>query len=131
MISRFENKKILVLGFGEEGMDTLTFLRENASCKKIGVADALSYNEFGVGAKRQLKEDVNLHLGEDYLRAVKNYDIIIKSPGIPSSIIELKKGQEITSQSDIFLSYCRDRVIGVTGTKGKSTTCLLLHDLLL
>ena len=131
MLSNFKNKKILILGIGEEGIDNLSFFKDNVAYKKIGVADLLPYKELSMKAKEHLREGVELHLGDDYLLAVKEYDVIVKSPGVPSSLINLKEGQKLTSQSDIFLSLCKGNTIGVTGTKGKSTTSLLFYNLLL
>ncbi len=132
LISDLHNKKILVLGIGEEGKDNLSFLKKNISYKKIGVADASSLEDFSEEIQEILKkEEVNLHLGKEYLSAVKEYEIIIKTPGIPLHKIKKEKEQVITSQSDIFLSNCNAKVIGITGTKGKSTTCSFLHKVLI
>jgi UDP-N-acetylmuramoylalanine--D-glutamate ligase len=62
----------------------------------------------------------------------KEIDIIMKSPGIPlfQSIGNFDK--RITGQADLFLRFCRDfaKVVGITGTKGKSTTSSLTHHIL-
>ncbi len=130
LISELENKKILLLGIGEEGIDSLLFLKKRVSFKKLGVADALTIDKISQNKKKHLTGEINLHLGEDYLSFLEEYDVIIKSPGIPLSIIENKKNQRITSQTDIFLSNCKGKVIGITGTKGKSTACTLLNSAL-
>src|SRR5262249_36481947 len=64
-----------------------------------------------------------------------NCKVIIKTPGIPATTDAIlracKNGCTLTSHSQIFLSnYPRDKVIGVTGTKGKSTTTALIHHIL-
>src|SRR5262249_48523817 len=61
--------------------------------------------------------------------------VIIKTPGIPATTDAIlracKAGRKLTSHSQIFLSnYPREKVIGVTGTKGKSTTTALIHHIL-
>ena len=48
------------------------------------------------------------------------YNLIVKSPGVPMRL--LPRDVEITSLTDIFLQVYSDRVVGVSGTKGKSTT---------
>lgn len=121
-LKELENKKILIIGMQREGMSTLSFVLKNIHCKKIGVAD--------IEQKKIKEEGIVSHFGKKYLEAVKNYDVIIKSPGIPISSICLKKGQIITSQSDLFLSNCRAKIIGITGTKGKSTTSKILYNIL-
>jgi UDP-N-acetylmuramoylalanine--D-glutamate ligase len=65
------------------------------------------------------------------MQSIDIFDIAIKSPGIASNSLPaaLKKVQ-ITSQTDIFLQLYGKQVIGITGTKGKSTTSSLVHYIL-
>ena len=109
----FKDKKVLLLGLGKEGMDNLLFFK--GACKKLGVADEKENIEL---------DGVTVHLGKNYLQHLDEYDVIVKSPGIP---MEKVKGRKVTSQSDIFLQKNRDRVIGITGTKGKSTISSILN----
>jgi UDP-N-acetylmuramoylalanine--D-glutamate ligase len=129
-----KNKKILVLGLGIEGVDTLKFLRKFFSKKALGVGDRLELKNLNFKVRNVIKKDknLNLHLGEDYLEALRNYEIIIKSPGIQPRTLKpfLKKGQRVTSQTEIFFDNCPGKIIGVTGTKGKSTTTSLIYTIL-
>lgn len=123
-IKELKGKKVLILGLGKEGRDTLEFLF------------CLSHKSIGIADKREdivPIEGVELHLGRDYLKSIKRYDIVIKSPGIPMSTIApyLRKDLFITSQADLFLDNAKGRVIGITGTKGKSTISSLIHEILL
>ncbi len=123
MIDQLKEKKILILGFGREGRDTLEFFKRRFPNKKIGIADRKK--------KEVAQKNVETYFGEGYLDSIKDYEVIIKSPGIPFSLIEkFSDNRVITSQTDIFLKEKRDSVIGVTGTKGKSTTSLLIHNIL-
>ena len=69
------------------------------------------------------------HFGTGYLEAMYDYDIVIKTPGISLKDFDTK-GVEITSQTDLFLSQFHGQTIGITGTKGKSTTTSLIYHLL-
>lgn len=112
-LKELKKKKILILGLGREGKSTLKFLKKNFPGKKIGTAD--------------IKD------GENYLDKLKDFDVIIKSPGIPylSKIKEAQsKGTIITSATNIFFDNCKGKIIGVTGTKGKSTTSSLIYEVL-
>lgn len=125
-IKQLENKKILILGFNREGMDTFLFLRKIFPEKIFGIGDR---NE-NVKIKA---ENVKWHLGENYLKALKDYEVIIKSPGIPIHLPEIEKAfkeEKITSQTEIFFNNCPGMIIGVTGTKGKSTTSSLIYQIL-
>ena len=112
-IKDLREKKILILGMGREGKSTLSFLKKNFPEKEIGTADRTD--------------------GENYLENLTNFDVIIKSPGIPylPEIQKAKdKGKIITSATVIFLKNVKGKVIGVTGTKGKSTTASLIYEVL-
>ena len=69
------------------------------------------------------------HSGERYLEAIYDYDIVIKTPGISLKDVDTK-GVEITSQTDLFLSQFHHQTIGISGTKGKSTTTSMIYHLL-
>lgn len=126
----FEDKRVLILGFGREGQDSLHFLRALFPRKTIGVAD----REVKVKKKELGKKNIRWHLGKKYLKAIERYDVIIKSPGIPPKLIEprvnIKGGQIVTSQTEIFFDNYSGKVIGITGTKGKSTTTSMIYHIL-
>ena len=125
-LETLKNKKILVLGLGKEGIDTFKFLRKIFPNKVLGLADK-NPDKIIKGKK------IKLYLGKDYLKAIKNYDVIIKSPGIPIHLPEIEKAfkqGKITSQTEIFLENCPGTIVGITGTKGKSTTASLIYQIL-
>jgi len=118
-----KQKTILVLGLGREGASSLRFLRRLFHNKKIGVADQLEFKKLNKNLKKLIKlRNVEVFLGPDYLKAIKKYKVIIKTPGIETKKIKsyLSKNHILTSQTDIFLENYRNQVIGITGTKGKS-----------
>lgn len=127
-------KNILMLGFGKEGQDSFLALRNLFPKKSFGIADVKPLEQLPVPAQKILKSDKNLtlHLGEDYLNCLKDFDLIIKTPGIPQEKIKpfLDKGAKTTSQTEIFFANCQGTIIGVTGTKGKGTTSSLIYQIL-
>ncbi|MBQ6771878.1 MAG: UDP-N-acetylmuramoyl-L-alanine--D-glutamate ligase [Bacteroidales bacterium] len=116
MLDRLRGKRILILGFGREGRSSLRFVQKYLPEAVVGVADK---NEMD-GVK---------HFGNQYLESIYDYEIVIKTPGISLRDFDTK-GVEITSQTDLFLSQFHNQTIGVSGTKGKSTTTSLIHHLL-
>jgi len=101
-----KNKKILIVGAGIEGKATLTYLRRHLPGVNIDIAD---------------QKD-----GPNYLNKQKDYDIAIKSPGVKPELIAIP----YTTATNIFLSNAKGKIIGITGTKGKSTTTTLIYKML-
>lgn len=118
IIEFLSNKKIAILGFGVEGKSTYNFIKENVSNYDVTIVD-----------KNKIDIDEKCIYGDEYLDNLNNFDLIIKSPGIniKGHNIDINK---ITSQLDLLLKYNKKNVIGITGTKGKSTTTTLIYNTL-
>lgn len=120
LIQAVKNKKVLILGFGREGKSTLrTILEEGVDCT-VTVSDKMDVS-------KDIPKNVSLVCGENYLECLDDYDVVFKSPGIvlPKEMEEYKC--EITSQTEIFISEFKNQIVGITGTKGKSTTSSFLY----
>ena len=121
-------KRILVLGFGREGRSSFNYLRKHLPDADVSVADANTLLKEELSGC--LPED-RILLGPDYMREMTRFDVIMQSPGVClKDFLPMPDSVRLTSQTDLFLRMFRDRCIGVTGTKGKSTTSSLLHHLL-
>ena len=125
ILNRLQGRRVLILGFGREGSSTLTFLQRHLPNLELGVADR---NECALAALNS-SPMLRLHSGDDYLQAIYDYDVVIKTPGISLKDFDTR-GVEITSQTDLFLSQFHNQTIGISGTKGKSTTTRLIYHLL-
>lgn len=135
VLDDLQTKNILLLGLGREGMNTYSFLRCRFPDKPLGLADQLTLAQLPLKTQEIIKSDgqVSLFLGEDYLKSVKNYDLIFKSPGIPPHLPEVKEAEKagrVTSNTELFFQLCPGVIVGVTGTKGKSTTTSLIFQVL-
>ncbi|MDR0437134.1 MAG: UDP-N-acetylmuramoyl-L-alanine--D-glutamate ligase [Bacteroidales bacterium] len=131
--------KILILGFGREGKSTYKHLRKSDPTGILTIADKnpdiVNDEIFNCGrdARPCVSTDPNVvfKLGDDYLQNLDEFDVIIKSPGISlKNFPELMNDERITSQTDLFLQEFHNQIIGVTGTKGKSTTTALIYHIL-
>ena len=123
-------EKVLILGFGREGKSTYSLIRKYLKDKKLTIGDA---NKELINNNPELKEDHNLEfvLGDSYLDDLDSYDLIIKSPGVNFKHVNYDGFKDkITSQIDLFLKHANCLTIGVTGTKGKSTTSSLIYYVL-
>lgn len=130
LLNYLENKKILILGFGKEGESTYLFLRKHFPEKKLEIVDK---NMNLLTDKPYLLEDINVEvvLGEDYFRDIDYFDIVLKTPGISLKDFDISKFEnKITSQLELLLEFVPCYTIGVTGTKGKSTTSSLIYQMI-
>jgi UDP-N-acetylmuramoyl-L-alanine---L-glutamate ligase len=127
IIYALQDKSILILGFGKEGRSSLGFIQSRLPGAMLGIADRNSIpDEAELMANNP---GLKVFTGNDYLRRLDDYDVVIKSPGIPLRLIQTNQAW-ITSQTDLFLQAFADKTIGITGTKGKSTTASLIQYLL-
>ena len=126
IIDKLIDKNIAILGFGKEGRSTYNFIRRHSSqfLTILDKNDILTNNSF-------LSDDKNLNVitGDNYLDNLSSYDLVIKAPGIALLNIDLT-GVNITSQLELILEVDRKNIIGITGTKGKSTTSSLLYSVI-
>jgi len=130
LIQYFKDKKILILGFGREGISTYKLIRKYLSNQHLTIADKNSNFEKDYDF---LACDPYLTIisGENYLDNLDNYDIIMKAPGISFAYLDTSSYfSKIKSQLELFLEFFPVFTIGVTGTKGKSTTSSLIYQIL-
>jgi UDP-N-acetylmuramoyl-L-alanine---L-glutamate ligase len=123
---KIKEKKVLILGFGREGESTFHFLEKYFPELEVAIADV---NENILEKLNQKK--VQVYTAENYLDSIKQYDLIFKTPGISLNHLAFSFDKKaITSQTDLFLEFYHKQVIGITGTKGKSTTSSLIYHIL-
>lgn len=134
LINNLKNKKILIWGFGLEGKTVLDFLLKNNITNTIYVATRENINE-KINNVIFIKE-------EDILK--QDVEIVIKSSGISMYKPEIKELEKknivITHFYNILLAEILDykkknnkkfpKVIGISGSKGKTTTCLMCNHML-
>lgn len=129
LVEILNNKSVLILGFGKEGISTYRLISKHIPTSQIAIADqneALLKN-----INLDIDPDVKLYLGNEYLDNLNEYDLIIKAPGISKKILIGRVDEKkIISQTDLFLKLFSKQIIGITGTKGKSTTASLIKHIL-
>ena len=98
----------LIIGYGKEGKVTKKYLQKYYPWLKIAIGDA--------------------SLDKNYLNKQENFDIAIKTPGIKKELVTIP----YTTATNIFFSKVlgQNTIIGVTGSKGKSTTASLIYHIL-
>ncbi|MBU2036989.1 UDP-N-acetylmuramoyl-L-alanine--D-glutamate ligase [Patescibacteria group bacterium] len=131
----FKDKRVTVMGIGLHGggVGVIKFLAEQGA--KILATDLRQKEELqsSLDALKDIK-NIEYVLGEHRLKDFIAVDMVIKNPGVPadSKYLAATREKNIPIESDIgiFLELCPAPIIGVTGTKGKSTTAALLAHVL-
>lgn len=113
-----QKSKVAILGFGREGQSLLKFLKKSPKFK---------------GAKIKILDQ---KFNKNYLRNLERFDIIFRSPGVPYTLPQIQKAKKravkISSATKLFFELIdnKPKIIGVTGSKGKGTTCTLIYQIL-
>lgn len=134
IIKFLKDKRIAILGFGLEGKSTYKFIKKYLPKQEVHILfkqkdEQCSFNIDFIRAEND--KYTKIIIGDNYLDNLEQYDVIIKSPGISLKDINLSKIKDkITSQLELFLEHSKALVIGVTGTKGKSTTSSLIYEVI-
>lgn len=111
-----DNKKILILGFGKDGKSTYNYIKTHSNAE-ITIMD-------------QNYENIEGAIDVDY-NTLDEYDLIFKTPGISLKDVDISPFKnKLTSQLDFLYKNKNAFTIGVTGSKGKSTTASLIYEVL-
>lgn len=127
-IADARGRRIALLGFGVENRALAHFLSER------GIAFSVCDAAASTAQCSQWPQVANWHLGPNHLDQLDRYDLLFRTPGLPTLDTRLDaaraRGSEISSQTQLFFALCPCPIIGITGTKGKGTTTTLLESLL-
>ncbi len=127
-----KNKKVGVLGIGISNTPLIRYL--GSMGVTVTAFDRAEREALGPVLKSLEGLDVQYSLGPDYLKNLKGFDVIFKTPkvrfDIPELLREAEAGVEITSEMEVFCKLCPARIFGVTGSDGKTTTTTLIYKIL-
>lgn len=127
IIEKLRDKKIAILGFGREGKATYDFIKKYLPNANITIID----KDEELVQKNSFLENEKTVTGISYLSNLEDYDLIIKTPGISLKNIDITNIKDkITSELELLLEVNSNNVIGITGTKGKSTTTSLVYQII-
>ncbi len=128
----WQGKRVLVVGLGKSGSAAARFLLARGA--SVAVTDTRSADELGPAAAALEGLPVELHLGRQTEKLFLEQDAIVPSPGVawdhPCLAAARKRGVRTVGELDIAASCLRGRVIGITGTNGKTTTTSLIGHIL-
>ncbi len=131
----FKNKKVVIMGLGLHGggVDSAKFFYKqgaNVLVTDLKTKEQLASSIAQLKSCKKIEYALGGHREEDF----KTADLIIKNPDVPSSSpyleVARKNGVEIQTDVGLFFKLSKVFIIGVTGSKGKSTTSSLIYHLL-
>ena len=128
-----KGKKILVFGIGRQGggLGDANYLAQQGY--QVRATDVLSSEELG-HAPSDYAAELELSLGAHRETDIDWCDLVIKNPGVPDDhplILRAKeKGIDVYTSITLFVKYAPLKTIGITGTRGKTTTTTLIYKIL-
>ena len=131
----FKNKKVTVFGLGLHGggAGTVKFLANQGA--KIIVTDIKTREQLSDSLEKlkglkNVEYILGQHRREDFTKA----DMVIKTPAAPWNNKHIKLALEnnvpVEVDSSLFFKLCQNPIIGITGTKGKTTTATVIYEIL-
>lgn len=128
----WRSKRVALVGLGKSNLAVARYLiRKGAAITGFDQKTLRELGERGVEAQRM---GLPLFLGPSYLDHLRGFDVIFLTPGIKKSLPQIREasasGARLAGEVDLFLDLCRGRVLGITGSAGKTTTVSLTGEML-
>ncbi len=125
-------KRVLVVGLARTGVATALFCAGHYAM--VTATETRAESELGEAPAKLRAAGVTLELGGHTEKTFLAQDLIIPSPGVPAddTFLLLARSKGITIWSEIELAYrfLEGKLIGITGSNGKTTTTTLVHHIL-
>lgn len=124
IIDNLRGRRIAVLGIGVSNLAVIPFLVSTGA--RVVACDAKPAAELHAVLKNLEGLPVEFHLGPSYLDDLESFDMMVVTPGmrrdLPQLVRARDRGVEETSELRLFFQLCPSRIIGITGSDGKTTT---------
>ncbi len=124
-------KKVLVVGLGKTGQALVRFLLDRGA--RVIVSEKKTEAELGLRARRWREKGVLFETGGHSLSTFLKADLIIPSPGaasLPELSAAKRNGVPVLSEIELAYRFLKGKIVGITGTNGKSTTATLAFKIL-
>ena len=127
------NRKVAVIGLGVSNLPLLDYLHDKKA--KVTVFDQRTIDEIPKETMDKITEySFEFSLGQFYLDKLKGFELIFRSPSCLPTVPELVEAEQngaiVTTEVELVLKMTPSKVIGITGSDGKTTTTTLIHEIL-
>jgi UDP-N-acetylmuramoylalanine--D-glutamate ligase len=128
---RLEEQKVLVVGLARSGLASATFLDQKGA--HVTVTDQKTETEL-TDYNTRLPDSIRRRLGSHNLDDFLAAELIILSPGVPTALPEIqvakKAGIPVWSEVELAFRFLSGKIVGITGSNGKTTTTSLIGEIL-
>lgn len=129
---KFSKVTVMGLGLFGGGVGVVEFLAKNGA--RVTVTDLKTKKELAKSLSRLKGLSVTYHLGEHIKKDFTDCDFVVVNPAVPieSPFIKcaIKAGVPLETEMNLFFKLCKGRIIGITGSNGKTTTTALVGEIL-
>jgi UDP-N-acetylmuramoylalanine--D-glutamate ligase len=126
-----KTKRLLIVGFGRTGEAVCRFALDRGA--RVTVSERRPRREMGEPVDKWEAEGVRFQTGSHDPAVFTAADMIVPSPGvapIPPLTAAQKRGIPVLSEVELAFRFLKGRIVGVTGSNGKSTVATLIHRIL-
>ena len=125
-----DGKKVAIIGMGVSNLPLIDYFYDKNA--KVTIFDRKNLSDDIMEKVNKYRYEVEI--GEDNLDRLRGYDIIFRSPSmLPTKeefVREVEEGAILTSEIEMVLKLAPCKIIGVTGTEGKTTTTSIIYEIL-
>ena len=128
-----KNRKIAVIGLGVSNLPLLDYLYHYKA--NVTVFDDKEIDEISKETIDKItKYSMEFSFGKNSLQKLVGFDLIFRSPSClptkPELIAESERGAIVTTEIEMLMEMCPGKIIGVTGSDGKTTTTSLIYEII-
>lgn len=131
MTMELKDKKVLVVGLARTGEALCRFLLRRGA--HVRVTEKKTWEALGRGAALLRDRGVEFETGGHRIGSFLGVDLVVLSPGVPplpETGAAAEKGIPVISEIELAYVFLKGRIVGITGSNGKSTTTTLAHRIL-
>lgn len=127
-----QGKKTLVLGAGKSGVASARFLAERGAT--VALHDKKPIESWSEEARSLKNKKIGLLEGQIPSWLLDQIDLVVISPGIPTNTVPARyverKDGEVIGEVELAYRFLKGRIVGITGSNGKTTTTTLIGEIL-
>lgn len=128
-----KGRKVAVIGLGVSNKPLIEYLHKYKA--NVTVFDKREIDDIDKDIMdKVVMYDMEFSLGKNYLSKLQGFELIFRSPSclptIPEIQSEIIRGAIVTTEIEMLIELCPGKVIGITGSDGKTTTTSLIYEIL-